>query len=617
MQLERIVADAETFWDDEYTLKKYSTSEYVRHSLFECHGFSILRESEAFKPRFVRGPDLKSYFASIDWRGVECIAHNGHFDFLILAERYGVVPARHFCTQAAARYVHRGNVRHGVEDLARFYELQGKKDGLLETKGKRLADFTDADWALLEPYAIHDAKLELYYYLKMAPLIPDSERVIMDIAFRMWTQPMLEIDLDMAREALAEAEATRADKIGAGGVDISILRSRNKFAALLREMGIEPPMKRSKTTGKPTYAFARNDEAFIELLEHPDETVSNIIEAKLESSSNLPITRAQRLITMGETGPFIAALQPWGAKTTLRLSGANKMNTQNFIRGGKLRKAIKAPKDHVIIKADQSNIECRKNMWFWDQDDVLDIFRSKGDVYSARATQIFGYPVNRKHYELVDGEKVYPQFAEGFVGKTTELSLGYGAGPERLRHALATGKEAQVKLSIDECRRIVYEIYRVESYKVAQGWSTAHEWLRFLANGVGTLDYKCITLDAPNHKVWGPDGTFLYYPALQIDENGDFLYKDQGGANWVYIYGGKFVENLIQWLSRAIISANMRTIAQRYHLVGQEHDAVYLCVHERDADEALKFTLDTMRASPAWAPTLPLDAEGDIKPHYS
>jgi DNA polymerase len=307
-----------------------------------------------------------------------------------------------------------------------------------------------------------------------------------------------------------------------------------------------------------------------------------------------------------------------GAKTTLRLSGANKMNVQNFPRGGKLRKAIRAKKDHVIIKADQSNIECRMNMWFWDQDDVLMIFRNKGDVYSDMATDIFGYPVNRKKFEIINGEKVYPQFAEGFVGKTTVLSLGYGAGPERLRHALATGKEAQVKLSLEECRRIVYDVYRVKNWRVAAGWQQAQEWLKYLIYGKGQIEYKCITIDADEHKIWGPDGTFLYYPAIYEDERGDIYYKDQGGSHWVKIYGGKLVENIIQWLAGCTVRGNMRDIADRgYRLVGQEHDALYVCVHESEADKALNFVLNTMKATPSWAPGLPLDAEGDIKPHYS
>lgn len=616
MILERIVADCESFWDTDYTLKKLSTSEYIRDPRWETLGFSFLRESERFQPKFVRGPELPAYLATIDWSKVELIAHNGHFDFLVLAEKYNVIPARYFCTQAAARYVHRGNVRHGVEDLAQYYGLQGKKDGLMETKGKRAADFTEADWALLEPYAIHDAKLELYFYLKMAPLIPEPERELMDMSFRMWTQPMLKINLDMAREALKEAEEKREDILAAAGVTIETLRSREKFAQLLRDAGIEPPMKVSPSTGKLTYAFARTDEPFLELLEHPDQFVRDVVEAKLESSSNLPLTRAKRLITMGETGDFINALMYWGAKTG-RFSGANKMNTQNFVRGGKLRNSIEAPPGYVVIKVDQSNIECRMNGWFWGQEDLLDMFRNKQDVYSDMATDIFGYPVNRKQFVIVDGEKVFPQFSEGFVGKTTVLSLGYGAGPERLRHALATGKEAQVKLTLDECRRIVYDVYRVKNYAIANGWNMCQEWLRFLAYGKGQHQYKCITLDADEHKIVGPDGTYLYYPALHQKDDGNYVYKDLGGASWPYIYGGKLTENIIQWLSRATMAENMRIVGRKYRVVGQEHDALYVCVPESEAEEALAFIMETMRTPPSWAPDLPLDAEGDIKPYFS
>lgn len=624
MQLENIVGDIESFWDTDYTLKKLSTTEYVRDARWETMGIAILRESEGYKPKFIRGPDVAAYLATIDWSKVRFIAHNTHFDGLVLAERFGVVPAQYVCTQSLARYVLRGKVRHSVEAVAKYFKLQGKLDGLKETKGKRCADLTEAEWEMLGTYAIHDAKLELYYYLKLSPDLPADYWRIMDMTFRMFCDPVLEVDLALAREAFTDAVTHRTETIGAGGVDITVLRSREKFAQLLRDCGIEPPLKKSKTTGKPTYAFARDDESFTELLEHPEESIRNLVEAKLESSSNLPLTRAQRLITIGETGKLAVALHPWGAKTTLRFSAGNKMNMQNFVRGSKLRRAIRAALDHVIVVADQAQIECRMNLWFCEQEDGLEIFRSKGDIYSDMASTIYGRPIDRKKKLLdehgvsvrgEDGDFIYPEFTEGFVGKTSVLSLGYQAGARRLQHALATDKKNPVKLSLEECYHIV-STYRMKNWKITAMWETCREWLDFMCHGKGTIKYKCITIDADNHKIWGPDGSFLYYPGLSCD-GGQYTYIDNGGASIVYIYGGKLLENIIQWLAGIVIRGNMLTIADAgWKIASMTHDEIIGVCHKNRAQEFLDFMIATMRKPASWCPDLPLDAEGTFAEFY-
>lgn len=616
MELENIVVDYETHWGRDYSLKKLSTSEYVRDPRFRVMGVSILRESEQYQPRFLNAFEYRPYLASIDWSRVRMIAHNMHFDGLVHAEREGIIPAQYFCTMSAARYVHRGVTRHSVDALAKHYKLRGKLEGLTATKDKQPEDLTADEWASLAEYAIHDGKLELYYYFKLSPLIPATELEIMDETFRMFCDPVLEVDLDLACQALDDACKQRADRIGAADVDIAILRSREKFANLLRDIGIEPPMKISKTTGKPTYAFARNDEAFVELLEHPDDDVRTLIEAKLESSSNIAVTRAERLIRMGESGKLAVALHPWGAKTTLRWSGANKMNMQNFVRGSKLRRAIRAPKDHVLVMADQSQIECRINAWFAGQDDLLRLFRDRRDPYNDMASTIYGREIDRKRTIMVsNGEIIKPDALEGFVGKTATLSLGYQAGAHRLRHALATSKEMKVKLPIDECFHIV-NTYRTKNWRIASMWEQAREWLHFLATGSGRITYKCITLDADTHKIWGPDGTFLYYPGLSCN-GGEYTYIDNGGADSVYIYGGKLIENIIQWLSRTIIAANIRTIRAQYKVACMVHDDVLSCVRRIQAEAALARILSIMRTPPVWAPDLPLDAEGAWDVCYS
>jgi hypothetical protein len=55
--------------------------------------------------------------------------------------------------------------------------------------------------------------------------------------------------------------------------------SNPKLADLLISLGVEPPMKESPANGKQTYAFAKNDEGFKELAEHPDERVQAVVAA--------------------------------------------------------------------------------------------------------------------------------------------------------------------------------------------------------------------------------------------------------------------------------------------------------------------------------------------------
>ena len=97
------------------------------------------------------------------------------FDGLILAERYGIRPARYFCTLAAARHWLRGEVRsHGLEYLSKHYRMAGKSGVLDKTKG--VVTIPDELWPELEEYAGSDIRKALVFYLKLAPHIPESER---------------------------------------------------------------------------------------------------------------------------------------------------------------------------------------------------------------------------------------------------------------------------------------------------------------------------------------------------------------------------------------------------------------------------------------------------------
>lgn len=599
--LELVALDFETRWGTKYTLKQLSLTEYVRDARFEVHGFGVARQSQGFKPYFIRQGDARAYLESLPWDRICLSAHHMNFDGLVLAEHYKLFPARYFCTQSAARFWHKSETRHSLDDLARFHGIAGKLDGLKVTKDKTTAELSDSDWDQLTEYTVRDLKIGLYLTLLLAKRMPPDEQLLLDATIRMFTQPVCEVDVPLAREALEEIKADKSNALRS--YDVKQLRSAPKFAALLESMGVEPPMKISPKTGKPAYAFAKKDEAFIELQTHSRQEVRDVIEARLNASSNIDVTRAERLITLGETGPMSVCLNFAGAHTD-RWSGGNKMNIQNFRSGSKLRRAIRAQRDHVLVVVDASQIEARYNAWFCDQLDLLELFRHKQDPYNDMASFIYKRPIDRN----LERDKI-----PGFVGKTAILGLGYQMGAPKFQATLATGKE-RVILPLIECYNAVHG-YRQKNYRIAAMWPQCSEWLEYMARGQGTQTYKCLALDAVAKRIWFPNGSSLYYPGLDHNEHGCSYLDAQGHGR--YIYGGKLLENIIQKLARNNIGEVMLQVLKRYRIAWMTHDEIVAHVHEREAQEALAWIIELMSAPPVWAPEIPLAAKGGFDVCYS
>ena len=93
-----------------------------------------------------------------------------------------------------------------------------------------------------------------------------------------------------------------------------------------------------------------------------------------------------------------------------------------------MRESIIAPKGHVIVACDSSQIEARVLAWLAGQSDLVKQFADGEDVYSKFASLVFGREINKKEH---------PQ--ERFVGKTSILGLGYSTGAVKLQQTLKLG----------------------------------------------------------------------------------------------------------------------------------------------------------------------------------
>lgn len=603
------VVDYETYYDDEYTLKKMSTTDYIRDPRYKTQSASIHLLSQG-TTRGVEGKDVGRVLKEIDWRRTAFLAHHAQFDGLITTHHYGVYPAFWLCSMSMARMALGVDQPVGLDALAKRLGIKGKEkaENLKKTAGKR--DLSPEELAALLEYNIDDGDTTLQFWHYFRPFVPEEELKLIDLTIRMYAEPTLLIDGERV-EALHKAEVDRkAAVFEAAGVDIKDLSSASKFAQRLMELGVTPPQKISAKTGRPTYAFAKNDLAFKELETHPDERVRTLVEARLLSKSTLVETRSAAILR--RTGlPTPIYLNYYGARTG-RWSGGDGVNWQNLPRrgnGAELRKSLVAPKGTMLVISDASQIEARLNAWDAGQDDVVEAFRIGEDVYCLNATGIYGYEVTP---DMKD---------ERFVGKVFTLGGGYGAGAPKINHMLKVGQFGppvfqELEKTADDLRAWRAAMrYIVAKWKQNERIAT-HAFLNRTVVEDGPVTYEGTQRGGYMH---GPNGSYVFYPNVFYSETErQMCYMSRNGL--VRLYGGILTENRIQYLARLALGAQMVRMQEELECIRiatSTHDEVVVVAAEEDADYVAKRVNAIMSETPWWAPGLPLNADTKIAPIYN
>ena len=120
-----VTLDFETYFDQDYTLKKMSTSEYVRDKRFKVQMLSIKIGRKKTKV-FTGDTRITMALKSINWSTHALLCHNPAFDGFILSHHYGVVPSRYYCTLSMARGLHSNEIGASLDDVSVFYGGEGK-----------------------------------------------------------------------------------------------------------------------------------------------------------------------------------------------------------------------------------------------------------------------------------------------------------------------------------------------------------------------------------------------------------------------------------------------------------------------------------------------------------
>lgn len=613
METQTVFIDYETFFTTDYSLSRMTTREYILDPRFEVIGASIAINDGA--AGWVDGTDLPLVFAAIDWENTHHVSHNTMFDGAITQWIYGHKPKFWYDTMGMCQALLTATTGSAaLKAVSKFVNRQKDSQALLNMRGVRGADIDKSapEWARYKAYANEDTDTcrALFYLLK--PMFPKKELLIIDTLLRMYFDNDLRINGDIAIGSLERVRQESADKLRRAGIpDKSILRSRDRFAELLRSHGVTPPTKTSPANGQQTYAFAKNDLEFTKLLDHDNPKVVALVEAKLDASSSLEETRASRFANLSRIGGAVLNVPlRYSAAHTHRFGGSDNLNLQNLGRSSPLRDAIEAPPGKKLVVVDASQIEARLLAWLSGCTSLTQAFAAGEDVYSSFASSIFGMAVNKKEHP-----------DERFVGKTGILGLGYGTGWAKFQWSVLVSPFYDGDMSEDMSRRVV-ETYRSKYPEIPQLWKRMDYAIQCMANGV---PYEYGPIKFEERRLMLPSGLPIQYPQLHHVDTGEWVssgyeYYSAKYKSFKKIYGAALTENIVQGLARIVITDTMlamRATDPDYFCCLQVHDELGYLVPDHKAEQCYQDLIKHMTTPPSWAPGVPLDAEGGIGVRYS
>lgn len=595
-----LVLDFETYFEPKtYTLSKMTTEEYIRDPRFEVHGAAV-KWVGGDPAIWLAGPSLNSFLASVDWSDTALICHHFQFDGLILSHHFNVHPKLRCCTLSMARLMIGNHISSSLDSVRNYFGIAPKVTpyGL----------FANKHWYEMGDYVRHHVatgamdeaeSIEKIFIALMKWGFPPSELEVVDITMQMFTEPTLIGDLDELNKVWTGERDRKQSMLDQLGVTIDQLMSADKFAKLLTDYGIEPGVKYNQK-GEEIYAFAKTDDFMRELQESGDDYLAALAEARLGTKSTLVQSRAERIGYMASRGSLCIYLAYAAAHTT-RWGGGDGTNFQNLPSRNKaalgLRRAIKPPEGWTIVKPDKAQIECRVLNTFAGQWDKVAEFKEGKDPYIGVASAFYGYQVTKEKHPL-----------ERQCGKILELQCGYGSGGAKIR---ATLKNSEPSIIISEEEGIkARDAYRETHPAVVKLWRTGDEILGVLHGG---YDVPWGPMRIKDSRIWLPNGTpMIYHLSKHLDpETGKQEWRRQTRQGFVKIYGSKLIENVIQALSRVIISDDMIALARMgYRITNTEHDSLWILLPDDSTLSGHKEAIrQIMSRTPNWMPELPVGVE--------
>ena len=271
-----------------------------------------------------------------------------------------------------------------------------------------------------------------------------------------------------------------------------------------------------------------------------------------------------------------------------------------------IRTAFIPKPGYKFYVADFSAIEARVIAHLAGEKWRAEVFKNGGDIYCASAEQMFHVPV-KKHG--VNGHLRQK-------GKIAELALGYGGSVGALKAMGAL----EMGLSEDELQPLV-DAWRASNPNIVQLWWDVDAAVKTAVSSRTTSETHGIKFVWRSGMlfVYLPSGRRLCYVKPKMGQNKfggySITYEGVGSTKkWQRLesYGPKFVENIVQAISRDLLMNAMKTLSHCF-ICGHVHDELIIeCKEEVSLDVLCK----QMARVPDWMPGILLRADGYITPWY-
>lgn len=566
--------DFETYYSKTCSIQVAGMDAYLRHPEFDAY---LLTVAGSDGTRYAGRPE------GFDWtqlNGATVVAHNMSFDGPVAKWLVGqgkipaFAPSAMHCTADMAAYL---GFPRNLKDASKF--ILGE-----EVSKTTRDDMKDQKWDEMTPefreevtkYAVRDAELCLALWLKCQDQWPDHEkelsvltRTSAERGFYV-EEDAIRRDIDMLAGMLNEIEGRLP-----WAYDSAVL-SYPSFCEAVRAKGLVPPAsldKKDKDTAKWC-------------ADHPE--ITWVADMQAYRSINALREKLISLINRIREDSTVASPLLYCGAHTLRDSGTSGFNFQNLQRdemfGVNMRAHLKARPGHVLVAADLSAIEPRSLAYLARDFSVLEATRLVKDWYEAQAR---AWGLYTKPEPLKEGDPELRHMIK-------QMSIGLGYAMSAKKFALVT------EMPQNRANSIV-ELFRENNQKLLRLWSLLDKGLR----SSGGEDYS----------VKLPSGRSVLYRSVAYTP-GD--HEKRGGLSCLFpkqgfvrmrVWHGTIVENITQAFARDVFMEKVRQIAQAgWQVVLRVHDEVVCEVPEHKAQEAKDQILQIMKASPTFAPDLPLDS---------
>ena len=265
-----------------------------------------------------------------------------------------------------------------------------------------------------------------------------------------------------------------------------------------------------------------------------------------------------------------------------------------------IRTAFVAVDGNKLCVADFSAIEARVLSWLAGERWRMEVFVNNGDIYCASASAMFGVPVEKHGRNAELRQK----------GKIAELALGYGGSVGALKSMGAM----EMGLAEEELQPLV-DSWRTANPNIVRFWWNVDRAVKKAVKQREPSVLRGIRFECRSGMLFIilPSGRRLTYVKPRIGENrfgGESVTYEGVSATkkWERIesYGPKFVENIVQAISRDILCYAMRTLSH-CRICAHVHDELII---ECRKDASLEAICEQMGRTPPWAEGLALRADG-------